>query len=269
MRSPETTLSPNPFAYDPSRQAAPAYQQGENPFTQQSSFTQGNVNPFQYNNAPTPQFYNTNPFAPQGSEQPFAGFGEQQTQTEAIDGRPPLSERLKEKIGTVVNLGGRAIRSLMGRAEGNQFAAQAIGHADQLRQQYATAGNVAGLYNRVQQGASTAWNNPQFQQAANYAGGMAKETAFAGARGALDHLGEQTGVSYDKENGLSVKKTKLARFAAKAFFAPHATAANTLRGAATAGVGAAKQEGWSQFNTARDDAKSAAMGYAQSAVGWR
>lgn len=258
----ETTLNPNPFAYDPA--TTPSFQQGgNNPFAQQAHDQSGNnPNPFQLQPDIQPRMYDVNPFAPQGAEQSYPGFSaEQQTQKEAMDGRPRLSERLRQKIDTVINVGNRAVRSLMDRASGDTFAAQAAGHVDVLRQQYPVQSAAMQGFNQMRQTTGNMWDNrsqviedPRFQKAME----VGKDVGMAGIGGAMNHLSHETGVSF--EDGLKIKKSKLARFAFKTATAPYATVGNTLRGAATAGVGAAKQEAWGQFNTARQDVKNAAWG---------
>ena len=192
---------------------------------------------------------------------------EQFMRPDARDGRPPLSERLKEKLGTVLNIGGRAVRSVMGLMESGTFGLKAASRSEQIGQMYEVSRNAPQAYNTVRNDMATAWDNrsQHANQAMNYMGTAGKETAMAGVMGAMQDLGERTGISYDRENGLSVKKAKLARFAVKAALAPHATAANTLRGAATAGLGAAKEEGWGQLQQARSSAQDAAMNYARNA----
>jgi hypothetical protein len=258
-----TSFPSNPFepaqgSYD----AAPAYQSG---YQQTDPFAQNNFAPNSY----TESFAANDPFG--------QGFGlEQPSQREAtMDARPPLSERLKEKIGTVLNVGGRAVRSMMSLMEGNKFASQAAGRAEQMSQMYNMAGNAQQAYgnvgqgfNTVRQDANAAWDNrAQYgRQAANFVGNAAMETGKAGLAGAGEYAMNRYGLQRDREArfGITVaNKRALARGVMRTAINPQAEAARLAHGAFNAGRREATASARGQMAAARSNARGAAANYAR------
>lgn len=199
----------NPFQYEP--------QAGNDPFR---------TNPF----TTTEVTASTNPFLTQ--ESPFfAQSAPELTQDNSRASR--LGERLQEKARPVMELGRRAVASIV------QLAPRLT---DRLKQAY---------------------QSDYGQKVAGMARGAASETAMTAAQAGARAAGERFGISYEAGE-LNVQKTKLARAAIRFALNPHGESVKVAKVAGKEAYRAGKQEARSQLRTAGTTVANDAFAYAQS-----
>lgn len=236
----------------------------EQQFTQQDSHPFGSFgqsagyqqDPFNFSdamyNTPT---HDTNPFDARTS------FPDTQVNT-----RPPISERLQERFGTVLEVGKRALALVNAGMFGDKMAIRA-GQATQALElsQAATYG-----FDTIRADVQNAMENPDQlrAQAGSVIRGAAVETGKAGMNATLEYVMNHYGLekrlneSTGEEKIRIAKKFKFGRRVVGTALNPIGKGGRLLAGAGLAARRAAKDEAWSQVTSARD----AAVSYAQSAA---
>ncbi len=214
----------NPFATTPIRSESwPA----ANPFLSESQV--GN-NPFAPNPfAASESAITANPFGAQ--ESPFAQPVSEWSQDTSRTSR--LGERLQEKARPVMELGRRAVSSIVRLAP--------------------------RLTDRLKQ----AYKSDYGQKITGMARDAATETAMTAAHAGARTFGERFGISYEGGE-LSVKKTKLARAAIRFALNPYGESVKAAKAAGKEAYRAGKQEARGQLRAAGATVANDAFAYAQS-----
>jgi hypothetical protein len=219
FQAPAETLSP--FAQNPFE---PTSTTEDNPFAPDRPASDYPPEPLQPTIGNNP--FSNNPFSAAETVMPTT----QESLTNYQTAR--LSERLREKARPVMELGKRAVRTLVQLAP------------------------------RITEKVKTAYNSDYGQKVAGMARDAAGETAMTVALSGARSLGERFGVGY--ENGeLSVKKTKLARGAIRFALNPHGESVKAVKAASKEAYHAGRREARSQAFTAGATVANDAFGYAR------
>lgn len=164
----------------------------------------------------------------------------------AVDRADKIANSRTARVASKVPIVGKyvkATRDIVGTAKS---ATEIAGHYSNM------AGAAEGMY-----GDRAALMDDA--KSAAYSAG--KEVAFSGVDDALSKLGERTGVSYDREAGLSVSKRKLGRFAVRLFKTGGVgELVSTAADVAKSGVDGARVAAEQQAEAARLYAADAARG---------
>lgn len=226
----------------------------------------GQVDPFNFNDVPsTPQSYGGNAMNSFGDQFEYNA----QTPDTQVNTRPPVSERLQARFGTVLHVGKRALSM----ANSGMLGSKMANRANQVSQAVEVGQAVAGGYETARVDMQAAWDNRAQlgAQAGNALKGAALETGKAGSRAALEYVMKHYGLEkrMDEATGEEkiriAKKIKFGRRVVGTVLNPVGKGTRVATGAFREARRAAKDEALNQVANARTAAMNSAAQYTESA----